>query len=91
VLQNEVVTVSSSATRLAHTLLFLAEKDGRIEPGLVTNTLNKKDIAAAIGTSEEWVEQMLAEWAREGIIGITGSRRLLLHDVEALRALSQRD
>lgn len=91
VLQNEVVTVSSSSTRLAHTLLFLAEKDGRIEPGVVTNTLNKKDIAAAIGTSEEWVERMLAEWAREGIIGMTGSRRLLLHDVEALRALSQRD
>lgn len=91
VLQNEVVTVSRSATRLAQTLLFLAEKDGRIEPGLVTNTLNKKDIAAAIGTSEEWVAQMLAAWCHEGIIGMTGARRLLLHDVEALRVLSQRE
>ncbi|MCD4686973.1 MAG: Crp/Fnr family transcriptional regulator [Anaerolineae bacterium] len=91
VLENEVVLTSSSATRLAQTLLFLAERDGRVAQGLITNRLNQKDLAAAIGTSEEWVAQMLAEWCREGIIGMTGARRLLLHDVDALRALSQHD
>jgi CRP/FNR family cyclic AMP-dependent transcriptional regulator len=83
----ETLALSHSAARLAHVLLFLAERDGRVEPGLVTATLNQKDLAAAVGTSEEWVHNMLAEWCRDGIIGMTGSRRLILHDVEALRAL----
>lgn len=91
VLENEVVMTSSSVTRLAQTLLFLAERDGRVEQGLITNRLNQKNLASAIGTSEEWVAQMLAEWCREGIIGMTGARRLLLHDVDALRALSHCD
>lgn len=89
VLQTEVTEVRTSASRLAHTILFLADRNGKIEPGLVTSRLSKRDLAAAIGTSREWVSQMLKEWSREGIIGLTGSRRLLLHDVEALRALSQ--
>jgi CRP/FNR family cyclic AMP-dependent transcriptional regulator len=88
VLEAETSSESDSSARLAHTLLFLAEKDGRIEPGLVTSTLRTKHLAAAVGTSEEWVKQTLHEWCREGIIGMTGSRRLLLHDVEALKTLS---
>jgi CRP/FNR family cyclic AMP-dependent transcriptional regulator len=91
VLQAETASVSDSTARLAQVLLFLAERDGEIEPGLVTSTLRTKDLAAAIGTSEEWVSQMLNEWCLDGIIGMTGSRRLLLHDVEALKVLSQRD
>jgi len=77
--------------RLAHVLLFLADHDGDIQPGLVTSTLRKKDLADAIGTSEEWVAQMLEAWSQEGIIGMTGPRRLILHDVEALKALANRD
>lgn len=91
VLHTEVTQVRSSAARLAHTILFLADRNGTVKPGLVTSRLNQKDLAATIGTSEEWVAQMLAEWSREGIIGLTGSRRLLLHDVAALRALSRLD
>jgi hypothetical protein len=33
----------------------------------------------------------LAEWSRDGIIGMTGPRRLLLHDVAALKALCYRE
>lgn len=91
VLQAETFTANDSSARLAHTLLFLAEKDGRIEPGLVTSSLRKKDLAAAVGTSEEWVTRTLTEWSHDGIIGMTGARRLLIHDVEALKALSHRD
>jgi CRP/FNR family cyclic AMP-dependent transcriptional regulator len=91
VLQAETASVSDSTARLAQVLLFLAERDGEIEPGLVTSTLRIKDLAAAIGTSEAWVSQMLNEWCLDGIIGMTGPRRLLLHDVEALKVLSQRD
>ena len=91
VLQAETPAVSNSAARLAHALLFLAERDGQIEPGVVTSTLRVKDLAAAIGTSPEWVSQMLNEWCRDGIIGMSGARRLLLHDVRALLVLSQRE
>ncbi len=87
VLETETSNEINSQARLAHTLLFLAERDGRIEPGVVTSTLRKKTLAAATGASEEWVSQMLNDWCREGVIGMTGTRRLLLHDVDALRAL----
>ncbi len=88
VMEAETSSESNSAARLAHTLLFLAEQDGRIEPGLVTSTLRTKHLAAAVGTSEEWVKQTLHDWCRDGVIGMTGPRRLLLHDVEALKAVS---
>lgn len=91
VLQAEVPAMHNSAARLAHAILFLAERDGSIEPGLVTSALRKKDLAAAIGTSEAWVTQMLDQWSRDGIIGMTGTRRLLLHDVAALVTLSERE
>lgn len=89
-LQGEALAHSDSQARLAQAILFLAERDGEVTPGLATSTLNKKDLAAAIGTSEEWVNRTLSDWSRDGIIGITGGRRLLLHDVEAVRALSNR-
>lgn len=89
VFQAESVEVRGSASRLAHVVLFLADRDGETLTGLVTSRLNRKDIAAAIGTSEEWVTQMLSEWSRDGIIGMTGMRRLILHDIEALRAIAR--
>lgn len=88
VFQAESVTVRGSAARLAHVILLLADRDGVTQSGLVTSRLNRKDIAVAIGTSEEWVMQMLTEWSRDGIIGMTGPRRLILHDVEALRLIA---
>jgi CRP-like cAMP-binding protein len=91
VVQSEVVAANDSEARLAQVLLFLAERNGTIETGLVTSTLNQKNLAEAIGTSEEWVSQMLAEWCRLGIIGMTGSRRLLMHDVDALQELCRRE
>lgn len=89
-LQTETLAVSDSQARLAQAILFLAERDGEVSPGLATSILNKKDLAATIGTSEEWVNRTLSDWSRDGIIGITGGRRLLLHDVDAVRALSVR-
>lgn len=80
-----------SVQRLANVLLFLAERDGRIDAGLVTSALRIKDVAVAIGASEEWVSGMLHEWSCNGLIGMTGTRRLLLHDVAALKALAKRD
>ena len=91
VFQAEAVEVRGSASRLAHVILFLADRDGEAQTGVVTSRLNRKDIAAAIGTSEEWVMQMLTEWSRDGIIGMTGPRRLILHDVDALRLIAQQE
>lgn len=89
--QPQTVSAGDGEARLAQVLLFLAERNGTIETGLVTSTLNQKNLAEAIGASEEWVSQMLDEWCRLGIIGMTGSRRLLLHDVQALEELCNRD
>ncbi len=91
VVMHETLDTRDSVSRLAQVVLFLAERDGSVEPGVVTSTLNKKQMAEAIGTSEEWVTRMLAEWSQEGIIGMTGPRRLILHDVEALKRLTQHE
>lgn len=90
VVHAEQLPVNNSRARLAHALIFLAERDGEIERGLVTSTLRKRDLAAAIGVSEEWVSQTLTEWSHDGIIGMPSSRRLLLHDVDMLRRMTER-
>jgi CRP-like cAMP-binding protein len=91
VVQPEPVSTKDNEARLAQVLLFLAERDGKIETGLVTSRLNQKNLAEAIGASEEWVSQKLADWCSVGVIGMTGSRRLLLHDVESLVQISHRE
>ncbi len=83
--------IDTNTQRLANVLLFLAERDGRIDSGLVTSALRVKDVAMSIGASEEWVSGVLHDWSCQGIIGLTGGRRLLLHDVNELKALAKRE
>ncbi|WP_119065462.1 Crp/Fnr family transcriptional regulator [Aggregatilinea lenta] len=83
--------VANNIQRLANVMLFLAERDGRIDSGLVTSALRIKDVAMSIGASEEWVAGVLHDWSCQGIIGLTGGRRFLLHDVNALKALANRE
>ncbi|HML23583.1 MAG TPA: Crp/Fnr family transcriptional regulator [Aggregatilinea sp.] len=83
--------VDNNVQRLANVLLFLAERDGRIDSGLVTSALRVKDVAMSIGADEEWVSGVLHDWSCQGIIGLTGGRRFLLHDVDALKALAKRE
>lgn len=87
----DLAPADNDAQRLANVLLFLAERDGRIDSGLVTSALRVKDVAMSIGASEEWVSGVLDDWSCQGIIGLTGGRRLLLHDVDALKALARRE
>ncbi|MFJ1758718.1 Crp/Fnr family transcriptional regulator [Amycolatopsis sp. NPDC088138] len=78
--------------RLADWLLHLAKEVGReTEQGWVLETtLSQQDLAARIGASRDAVAIELRR-LRESKLVSTGRRRLVLHDLEALRRLSSED
>lgn len=76
-------SLENAEARLASVILFLAEEDGRIKTGLISNNTRPRKLARAAGVDMDWLRAKLDEWAFEGYVGVDG-RRLLLHDVNAL-------
>ena len=46
----------------------------------------KKDIASFLGTTPETLSRRLADFAREGVIGLAGGREIVLLDTPELEA-----
>lgn len=79
--------LDNAEARLASVILFLAEEDGHIKHGLISNNVRPRKLARAAGVDMKWLKETLDEWAFEGYIGVDG-RRLLLHDSSALVAIA---
>jgi len=75
--------------RLAGLLVQLAERDGRRENGDLTlrRGFSHEDLARMVGATRQWVSATLDHWRQDGLIAITPTR-LVLHDLDALRALA---
>jgi CRP-like cAMP-binding protein len=78
--------------RLADWLLHLAKEVGRrTDDGwLLETTLSQADLAARIGASRDAVAIELRRLREDKLVS-TGRRRIVLHDLEALRRLSSED
>lgn len=81
------IAASNAPARVASLLLFIADKNGQSQTGLVSTSFNLRHIGQAASADIEWLQALLREWSEEGYIGLDG-RRLLVHDVEALRKIA---
>ncbi len=75
-------------SRLARWLLELATEVGEdTEAGwVIESTLSQQDLAARIGASRDGVAIELRKFRERGLV-TTGRRRIVLHDLAALRAI----
>jgi CRP/FNR family transcriptional regulator len=86
------LAVDPVEARLASTLLRLAEREGalRTDGVLLPFHLTRQSLADMSGTTVETAIRVLSRWLKEELLVAEGSR-LVLRDVEALRALAQGD
>lgn len=74
--------------RLANALLFLADKFGANEAGVLQIELSKQDLSAYIGATYETVFRFLGELTEAGMIAMNG-RQMQLVDREGLQGVAQ--
>ena len=79
-------------TRLAATLLRLAERDGVRGPrGLsLPFHLTRQTLADMAGTTVETTIRVVTRWLKDGVLRNDG-KRLVLPDIQALRAIAESD
>jgi CRP/FNR family cyclic AMP-dependent transcriptional regulator len=68
----ESVAQFDAAGRLLHILLLYTERYGRaVEPGrryVLDLALNQADLASMVGTRREWVNRILNDWRKRGLL-----------------------
>lgn len=78
--------------RVAHAVLRLAEKAGRIEPGgtRIDFPITRQDIAEMTGTTLHTVSRLLSAWEGMGLVG-GGRQKLTVVDAEGLARIADPD
>lgn len=88
----ETIAQYDAAGRLLHILLLYNERLGQeIEPGkryMVDLGMNQADLASLIGARREWVNRLLQDWHKRGIIHFESGRITIL---DLPRAIEERD
>jgi len=79
----EDINLNSVETRLAQTLIRLANKDN-----VVTLPMKKGDFASQIGMSQETLSRKLTAFQDQGLIKQEGNRKITILDKEALALLT---
>lgn len=85
----ETIAQYDAAGRLLHLLLLYNEQFGEVlEPGrrsVLDLGLNQTDLASLVGARREWVNRLLREWERRGLLSYRAGRLTLL-DLPKIRA-----
>lgn len=88
----ETIAQYDAAGRLLHILLLYNERFGEIlEAGkrsVLDLGLNQTDLASLIGVRREWINHLLQEWAKRGLIEHDGSKITIL---DLPRVIAERD
>jgi CRP-like cAMP-binding protein len=78
----EAVAQYDAAGRLLHILLLYNEKFGEeIEPGRLYEldlALNQTDLASLVGARREWVNRLLRDWRKRGLISYESGKIIIL-------------
>lgn len=68
----ESIAQFDAAGRLLHILLYYVDRYGQeIEPGVryrVDLSLNQTDLASMVGARREWINRLLSDWRRRGLL-----------------------
>lgn len=88
----ESVAQFDAAGRLLHILLYYVERYGKaIEPGKrysVDLALNQTDLASMVGARREWINRLLSDWRKRGLLEYNRGVITIL-DIE--RVVAERD
>ncbi len=88
----ESIAQFDAAGRLLHIILQANAQYGReIAPGkeyVVDLSLNQSDLASMIGARREWVNRILGDWRRRGLLEFEGG---VIHILDLPRAVAERD
>lgn len=88
----ETIAQYDAAGRLLHILLLYNEQFGQeIEPGkryIVDLAMNQADLASLIGARREWVNRLLQDWHKRGLISFDSGRITILN---LPRVMEERD
>jgi CRP-like cAMP-binding protein len=78
----ELLSINDAKSRLAGFLLY---RSSRVKKNIIE--LSRDDIAAYINLTRETISRKLSELKDEGIIEISGQRKIIILDKEALREI----
>jgi CRP-like cAMP-binding protein len=88
----ETIAQFDAAGRLLHILLLYNEQFGQeIEPGkryIVDLAMNQADLASLIGARREWVNRLLQDWHKRGLLSFEAGRITIL---DLPRTIQERD
>jgi CRP/FNR family cyclic AMP-dependent transcriptional regulator len=88
----ESVAQFDAAGRLLHILLYYVERYGQeIEPGKrysVDLSLNQTDLASMVGARREWVNRLLSDWRKRGLLEFD---RGVIQILDMERVVAERD
>lgn len=88
----ETVAQYDAAGRLLHTLLLYKDQLGEeIEPGkqyVLDLSLNQTDLASLIGARREWVNRLMRDWKKRGLIEYKSGK---VHIIDLPGVISERD
>jgi CRP-like cAMP-binding protein len=88
----ETIAQYDAAGRLLHILLLYNERFGEAqEPGkryILDLGLNQSDLASLVGVRREWLNHILQEWSRRGLINYAAGKIMIL---DLPRVVAERD
>ncbi|MBI1878214.1 MAG: Crp/Fnr family transcriptional regulator [Chloroflexi bacterium] len=88
----ETIAQYDAAGRLLHMLLLYNEQFGQEEEAgkryVLDLALNQTDLASLVGARREWVNRLLRDWQRRGIVAYEGGKVIIL---DLPRAREERD
>lgn len=84
---NDLVNMAQKSVRerLAHTLLYLADKFGTDEEKVLNVQLSREELSGLVGTAVESCIRLLSEFKKDGLIDLIGKRIALKNEKELRR------
>ncbi len=87
----ESIAQFDAAGRLLHILLYYAERYGQKLEGKgykIDLSLNQTDLASMVGARREWINRLLADWRKRGLLEYD---RGVIHILDLERVIAERD
>jgi CRP/FNR family transcriptional regulator, cyclic AMP receptor protein len=87
----ESIAQFDAAGRLLHILLYYAERYGQKLEGKgykIDLSLNQTDLASMVGARREWINRLLADWRKRGLLEYD---RGVIHILDLERVIGERD
>ncbi len=86
---NDLINMAQKTVRerLAHTLLYLANRFGTDQNNILNIQLSREELSGLIGTATESCIRLLSEFKKEGLIELIGKKISIINEKELKRMI----